>query len=210
MIVHDVEQGTPEWYALRIGIPTASDFSRLVTPTGKASALKTVTQFAVELAADKDAGYEIDPTPTMFAMQRGKDLEPEARDIYAFSEGGAVQEVGFITDDKKTLGCSPDSLINKDGLLEIKCPQKPKFMTCLWDIRNKKCPTDYFIQVQGQLMVTEREWCDLFFYHPEIGSKSIRVEPDPTIFKTLTAQLKILAEIREEAIAMLNPEQQAA
>ncbi|PHR03341.1 MAG: hypothetical protein COB29_13285 [Sulfitobacter sp.] len=208
MQIHKVEQGTPEWLALRVGIPTTSEFSNLVTPTGKAST--SVKAFALGLAADKLAGYVVDPTPTNFAMERGKELEEKAANHYTFENEVEVETIGFVTNDEMTAGCSPDRFVGKDGLLEIKCPMKPKFMSCLWDVNHGKCPTDYFIQVQGQLMITERKWCDLFFFHPEIGTCCIRIEPDPEIFKTLNAQLKVLSGIRTEAIAMLNPEKAAA
>lgn len=208
MQIHTVEQGTPEWLALRLGIPTASEFKNLVTPTGKAAT--AVKSYALTLAAERFIGEPVDAFTGNAATERGHELEPAARRFYEFSNDVEAVQVGFVTSDDKTVGCSPDSLIGEDGLLEIKCPLAPKFMECLKYVHEGKCPPDYFIQVQGQMFVCERKWCDLLFYHPQLPPRHIRVFPDAAIVETLQSQLTKLAELRSDALAMLTDQKEAA
>ena len=151
MIIHNVEQGTGEWYQLRAGLATASEFSKLVTPTGKPS--KSVTPYANLLAVETLLNRPAEQFNGNWATERGNELEPQARGYYAFDSGLEVKEVGFITNDEKTAGCSPDSLVGDEGLLEIKCPLEQKFIDCFSSIYDGECPADYKIQVQAQMFI---------------------------------------------------------
>ena len=124
MIIHNVTQGTDEWFAIRCGIPTTSAFSSMVTSTGNMS--KSIDDYAITLAADLFAGKSLDEFQGNHYTERGIALEPEARNFYEVQKNIDVQEVGFITDDLHTWGCSPDGLVSDGlGMLEIKC-QIPK------------------------------------------------------------------------------------
>ena len=119
MIVLDHEQGTEEWFAARLGKPSASMFSKLITTTGKpsSSADGYINQLMAEIITGHSEGHFSNAH-----TERGNLLEPDARDMYEFISGNEVLEVGFILDDSLDFGCSPDGLVGTDGGLELKCP----------------------------------------------------------------------------------------
>lgn len=205
MIITDVEQGSGAWFALRAGKPTASNFDKLITSTGETS--KSLGGYAITLAGELYAGKPLDAWEGNGYTERGKLLEDEARKMYAFLHDVEPVKVGFVTDDNMLYGCSPDGLIGDDGLLEIKCLKAERhIMAILYYRKHKKCPPDYVQQTQGQIMVCERAWNDLFFYHPDLPRLTIRQEPDEIIIDAITGNIatvlkerdKILAEIKQQ------------
>ena len=155
MKIHDVQQNTPEWLALRAGMPTASEAKKLVTSTGAAS--KSMPEYAQKLSGDLYAGKPIDAWEGNKYTERGHEVEDEARLAYAM-RGGNIQQVGFITDDLQRWGCSPDSLVDDDGMLEIKCLPKQHIKALLYFKKHGKAPSEYIVQPQMQLLVAERKW----------------------------------------------------
>lgn len=184
MIVHDIQQGTPEWFAARLGLPTASCFDRIITPTGKAST--QADAYANTLVAEWLTGQPggMEPTPW---MQRGTEVEPEARAFYEMDRGEPVAQVGFITTDDRRAGCSPDGLVGSDGMLEIKVPSPAVHVEYLI---NGNLPAKYKPQVQGQLYVAECDWADFLSYHPDMPPVIVRVERDEDFIKTLAELLE--------------------
>ena len=153
MIVHDHEQYSPEWWQARLGIPTASSIDKLLTATGKASTQATAYMHA--LIAERLSGRSDESVSTVWT-ERGKETEDEARQMLALVLDQEITEVGFITDDDGTVGCSPDGLI-LDGAdiaagVEIKCP---KGSTHVEYLLGGKVPTKYVAQVQASLYVTK-------------------------------------------------------
>ena len=206
MKIHDCAQGSIEWSSLRAGIPTASEFSNLVTSTGEVS--KSLQGYAITLAAEKYAGKPVDAWTGNGHTERGKLLEPDARSMYAFIHDHEMTQVGFVTDDLQQWGASPDSLIGQEGLAEIKCLKAENHVKAiLYYRKHKKCPPDYVQQTQGQLYICERQWCDLIFYHPDLPLLVIRQERNESFIVSLQVQLinvtqerdRILEEIREIA-----------
>lgn len=185
MINHKVEQNSEEWYDLRRGIPTASMFSKLITTAGKRST--SMTDEINEKVANIIAGEVLETWAGNQWTERGHELEPLAVAHYEFITDTETQEAGFVTDDDITSGCSPDRLIGDDGLLEIKCPM-PKVL--IKYMRGGKLPTTYFQQVQGQLMVTGRKWCDFMVYHPKLPEFLIRVERDEEFITALKGEVE--------------------
>jgi hypothetical protein len=108
-------------------------------------------------------------------MERGMMLEGQAADFYGLEMGTELQKAGFFTDAQKRFGASPDRLIGDDGLLEIKCLMPAGHVA---QLISGKVDAKYMPQVQGQLMVTGRAWCDLLFYHPEMPSMIHYIERD--------------------------------
>lgn len=208
MILHDVEQGTPEWYQLRAGLATASEFKKLVTATGKAST--SVGPYARLLAVETLLNRPAEQFGGNAATERGNELEPEAREYYEFTTEQEVKTVGFITNDEKTAGCSPDALVGDKGLLEIKCPLEQQFINCFDDVHAGKCPSDYIIQVQAQIFISNREWCDLFLFHPELPKKHVRVFPDLELHAVFEAQLEVLLSEKAAMIEKLTEQKEAA
>lgn len=204
MIIHNMDQGTPEWFEVRAGLPTASEFSKLITSKGEAS--KSLSGYALTLAGELFAGKPLDAWQGNQWTDRGKELEDEARSTYEFTHSARVEQVGFITDDARRCGASPDGLVGDDGMSEIKCLKAENHIKALlYYKKNGRCPTDYVQQTQGQIMVAERQWVDLIFYHPDLPMLVIRQERDDSLIQSLQAQIdnviaerdKILTEIKE-------------
>lgn len=174
MLIIDCEQGTPDWYAARLGIPTASEFDSIITPkTGKLAA-------AHDTYIDRLIDEMVRPNVERgFAGNkhtlRGKELEPEAREFYAFECDVQLRQVGLIVSDDGLMGCSPDSLVDPDGGLEIKCPDGPTHVA--W-VRAGGLPTEYKAQVHGSLLVTGRAWWDFLSYCPGYAPLLVRTVPD--------------------------------
>lgn len=188
MIIHPCVQGSDEWHSLRAGIPTGSEFSKLVTSQAKPS--KSMSDYAAILAAEAYAGHPVDVWNGNQYTDRGTELEPDARATYEFENSVKVQEVGFITDDLSRWGVSPDGLVGDDGMVEFKCQAaKGHIATLLYYKKHGKCPTGYFAQCQGEMFVAERQWNDLVFYHPDLPTITIRQTPDPVFIGALEQQL---------------------
>jgi hypothetical protein len=202
MIRHDVEQGSEAWLALRNGLPTASEFSKLVTSKGDPS--KSLQPFAEKLACDKYAGKDTAAWEGNKFTARGTEIEPEARLAYVMSTDLSVDTVGFITDDLILWGCSPDAEVGDEGLLEIKCLPKAHYKAISHIQATGKAPSDYQVQCQGQLAVTERKWVDLMYYHPDLPSKTVRIYPDEKIQKQLVAQRALLYVEIKKALTLLE------
>jgi len=116
---HDVAQYSEAYDRLKLGIPTSSNFHKIITPQGKLS--KQWREYACVLIAERLLQQRIEFYNSP-AMERGLIVESEAADWYEFDRDVITQRVGFITDDDHSMGCSPDRLVGEDGLLEIKAP----------------------------------------------------------------------------------------
>jgi len=203
MRIHNCEQGSPEWIAIRCGIATASEFSKLITSTGVLS--KSMEVYAYTLACEKFAGEPVDAWQGNAWTDAGKEDEAAARDHYQFTTGYDVTQVGFVTDDDATCGCSPDSLVNDDGLLELKRLKGSLLVEMnLYYQKHKKMMPKYVPQTAGQMMICERKWCDVVFYNPLLPSLTIRVEPDAKIVAGLKAQIKACNALRDETLKNLK------
>lgn len=183
MIIHEVEQGTDAWFKLRLGIPTASEFAKIVSPTGKLST--QVEGLAYEKAFERLTGVKANQWDGNSDTDRGNELEPEAANAYSFIKDIECVKVGFVTNNDKTFGASPDRFVS-DGLLEIKCPSNKVQNEIL---AKGKVPTGYMPQLQGQMMVCEKEWCDFFAYNQHAPVFLKRVYRDEDYIKKLSSEL---------------------
>lgn len=176
---HNIDQNTPEWMALRVGRFTSSTFKDLFLKETTQTYINAIYKVAYErFTKEAVEGYENE------WMIRGRELEPEARLVYELSNEVEVANGGFYCDE--WVGSSPDGLIGDDGLLEIKCP---KYSTHIQYIIDKKLPTIYKWQVQGQLYCSDRDWCDFFSYHPGLPPFKIRVKRDDKLILQLQEKL---------------------
>jgi len=191
MRIIDVEQGSPEWFAYKAGVPSASNFDKLVTTKGEPS--KSREQYILKCAGEKVTGVIVEGYKNQW-MEEGQTKEEEARAMYELVKGMTVEQVGFCVTDYG-YGCSPDGMILEDGLLEIKCPLIHTHVKYLLD----GClPSEYFHQVQGQLLVTNRKWCDFVSYFPGLKPLIVRVFPDKEFHAKLHAELlRAVKEISE-------------
>lgn len=203
MIIHDLEQNSPEWYAIRSGIPTASSFKKLVTGTGKDSS--SIAEYARTLAAEKYAGKPLDKWEGNKFTERGHEMEPEAVDEYELINGVQAIEAGFVTSDCGSYGCSPDRLVGDDGALEIKSLIAHRHIEALQYIeKNGDIPPDYRSQAQGQILACEREWCDLMFFHPDLPSHTFRVVRDDAFQQKLKARITEVIKMRDQILRFLG------
>ena len=182
---HDVRQYSEEHDRLKLGIPTSSNFHKIITPQGKPS--KQWREYACVLIAERILQRKIDfyKSPP---MERGLIVEAEAADWYEFDHDVTVQKVGFITDDDHTVGCSPDRLVGDDGLLEIKAPL-PHTQVGYWisgEVSERFRP-----QLQGQLYISQRSWVDIVCWHDVLPKLVMRVEPDEKFIEALDRELLI-------------------
>lgn len=187
-VLNDLVQGTPEWLQARLGIPTASGFSNLITSQGKRST--SLDKYAKQLAVDAYAG-EPEETFKSDWMERGSQLEAEARAWYEFQTDIPIQQVGFVLRDDGTAGCSPDGLSDAGGL-ELKCPRGTTHIDYLLD---ETLPTSYVAQVQGCMWLCERDRWDFVSYHPKLPSFLIVVMRDDAFIATLA---KLVQEVNDK------------
>ena len=193
MIKVDVVQGTPEWEQAKLGIPSASNFDKIVTTKGVLS--KSAEKYMYTLAAEritgvKEDGYQNGP------MLRGIEMEAQARAMYEFMTDNVVEQVGFCyLDSKKATGCSPDGLVGGAGGLQIKCPSSAVHIGYLLD---QKLPTPYFQQVQGELFVTDRAWWDFFSFYPGLKPLLVRIKRDKKFIASLKLELGAFSHELEE------------
>lgn len=183
------EQRTEEWFAQRLGKVTASRVADVIakTKTGaSASRENYATQLVLERLTNKQAEFYSNA-----AMQWGTDTEPMARQAYELKRGVFVDEVGFI--DHPTIemsGASPDGLVGKNGLVEIKCPESKTHMEYLL---SGKAPAKYIPQMMWQMACTGREWCDFVSFDPRFPENLqilvVKVEYDPTYVKMLELEI---------------------
>ena len=203
MILHDVPQRSAEWFALRAGKPTASEFSRVVTSAGEPS--KSAYGYALTLAAEMFVGQSIDAWEGNAWTERGRELEIAARSAYEFVCDVSVTPVGIVTDDAGATGCSPDGFAGDDGLIEIKCLKAENHIkTILYYRKHGRSPPDYMQQTQGQMWICERKWCDLIFFHPVLPLLIIRETPNLAILTALAASIPPVCKDRDEVLRALR------
>lgn len=184
---YNVQQGSEEWFALRVGKITASNFADMFSKETTAAFQDIHSNAACEqlFGADEEEGYKSE------LMQRGNDLEPIAREIYENINQVEVTNGGFF-ELNEFIGASPDGLVGEKGIIEIKCPLKKTWFKYAID---DKLPSKYYWQVYGQLYVTGRQWCDFIAYHPTLGLFVKRVERDEVIMAELENRINLSIEI---------------
>ena len=185
MEILTMEQGSPEWFAARCGLATSSKFSDVLAK-GKG---ETRLTYIKKLACERITGRGQDSYKSAW-MQRGTELEPQARAMLELDKGFDVVQVGFIklNDD---VGCSTDGLIGDDAVLEIKCPKHTTHLDYLID--NNMLYADYKEQVQGELFVTGRKKVYLCSFHPDFPAGKdlivLEIERDDVFIKKLETEI---------------------
>tara|TARA_R110000824_G_C15160070_1_gene671815 strand:- start:327 stop:944 length:618 start_codon:yes stop_codon:yes gene_type:complete len=202
-IIYDIEQGSDDWLMLRLGKLTASKFADVISKGRGKEPSKTRVSYMYQLAAEILVGE-----PTTFfknaAMQWGTDCEPAARAAYEIKHDLDVVECAFIEHDE-WVGVSPDGLVGIDGLLEIKAPNTT---THLKYYMAGTMPEEYLAQVQGQLWVSGRDWCDFVSYDPRVRSEAdyfeLRVNRDDEYIKNLEVQCSTFIDELKELLTKLG------
>lgn len=181
--IFDCQQGTPEWRACRLGIPTASEFhSVLAQGEGKTRRTLMLKLIGEQLTGESQENFSNVHT------ERGHLMEADVRDLVSFDYPKPPQQVGFVRRafGEGFVGCSPDSLVGLNGVLEIKT--KLPHLQLEVVIKNR-LPPEHVAQCQGALWVTGREWLDFVSYWPGLPLFKTRVLPDLEYFAKLEAAL---------------------
>lgn len=197
-------QGTEEWLKARLGVPSASNFSKVVTTKGQRST--SFMGYVNALIAEKLTG---DPTYVKITepMERGTSLEDEARAMYQLINDTDVRQVDFIKHPNMEVGCSPDGLIDVKcdrgliGGLEIKCPLQGTHVEYL---RAGKVPSKYMLQVQGCMFVTGRGYWDFMSYHPKMKPLIVRTYRDDDLINELATNLQEAVLLIEDGVDKFN------
>ena len=201
MIIATELQRTEEWERVRQGVPTASQFRRIMSGTNLSVSAQQ-DAYAMELAAARN-GVKIGLFKGNEHTERGHRMEPAACSFYEFMEGVDVQKVGFVwRDEKKNVGCSPDGLLGSSGGIEIKCPTEK---THLKYVKENKLPSEYIPQVFGSMWITGREFWDFISYSEESEPMIVRTTFEDEHYKrwlekwqTVFADFELLVEQKEE------------
>jgi len=197
MKIHNMEQGTEEWLEVRKGKMTASH-AQAIGNCGRGLDTYIEEIVAEKFALAREEGYTND------WMERGKELEDQARAMYELSNNVTVIEAGFIEMDDST-GCSPDGLIGEDGGLEIKCKKNTVHSKVIRE-GIKGVDTKDLWQCQMNMLVSGRKWWDYVMYNPNYKQNLItfKILPDPEKIKKLKEgiakgkeQIKALSKLME-------------
>lgn len=195
-----IEQGTPEWHQLRLGKVTASRVSDVMAKikTGESASRKN---YRAELVVQRLTGLPSESF-TNAAMEWGTATEPMARIAYEIAKEVLVEQVGFIEHPTIAMfGCSPDGLAH-DGMIEIKCPNSATHIEYLTD---NKAPAKYINQMQCQMAVTGRKWCDFVSFDPRLPEDLqlfvVRVERDQKYIDSMEIEV---VEFLTEVEGMVN------
>jgi exodeoxyribonuclease (lambda-induced) len=185
MKIYDMEQGSDAWHEVRKLKFTASNATTIMA---MGQGVKTLIK---QMLAEYYSSANYPDYTAKFEnvhIRRGHEFEDKARQVYALETGYNVETVGFVeTDDYE--GCSPDGLVNDDGLLEIKNLSDNAFLELMLTDKIEKKHLD---QMQMQLYETGRRWCDYFAFNPNFEPcyYSKRIYPDIEVFEKLTEGLK--------------------
>lgn len=202
-------QGSPEWFQYKCGKVSASHISDVMAG-GKGTTRKN---YLARMVAERMSDTPIE-TYSNSAMQWGIETEPQARNAYSFRKGVEVVEVGFIDHPEiEGYGCSPDGLVNEDGLTEFKCPNTATHIATILAVKAGSSPKQvlgdkYYKQVQGQMDCTERVWCDYVSYDPrmpiELQMVIVRVPRDDTFISQIQNEVLSFIEDMINLVAELD------
>jgi hypothetical protein len=186
MRIIDCEQQSEEWDRWRRR-PTASEFGKFCTPA-KGDYSSQAIKYAAKILS-KQRGMYTEPPPTYW-MVWGTEQEPNAKLAYAKQTGHVIQNAGFVLpDNTDAYGCSPDLLVDDEGMAQIKCPS-PETLYAYHDAGI--FPIEHRPQVQGELFITGRKWSDFYAFHPGLKPFLITVEPDEQYQAKIAANLLLL------------------
>ena len=199
MIILDCEQGSEEWREARLGVVTASNASKIVTPTGRMSS--SAAAYMHDLLAEWFTGDPQDEWQGNYWTDRGNVMEAEAFAYFKVFAEVRAERVGFIyRDESRLIGCSPDGLVGETAGLELKCP---KAGTHLGWLAAGVCPSKYVPQVQFSMYVTGRRRWWFMSYYPSLPPLLVSVAPDPNFQAALLRCIPQFVEDMEEAKRVL-------
>ena len=203
MILETADQRTDDRYPARCGKATASRFKDVLARLKNGNPAADRQKYLTELVVERLTGQPV-PSYENAAMRWGTEQEAAARAAYEQRTGATVEETGFVAHDTLMAGCSPDGLVDWDGLIEIKCPYNSAthietLLNCM--------PAEHIAQVQGQMWITGRQWCDFVSYDPRMPAELQlyvqRINRDPAFIADLERQVaEFLAEVGAQVEAL--------
>lgn len=198
-VLTDIEQGSPEWFAARAGIATASEFKTVLREGKSGSASVTRAAYLRKLAGEVLTG---EPAPEGYSntfMERGQALEDEARRMFAFMRDAEPLRVGFIRNER--VGCSPDSLIGEDSGLEIKIAiPSVQIERLQWG----RLPPEHVAQVQGSIWITGRQSWEFMSYCPKLPPLIVRVPREEAYILTLAKAVDAFNDELDALVASIR------
>ena len=203
-------QGSPEWYAARCGKITASCFGKLAGSGRAGGWSQTALTYMTQILAERLTGVPQDEIQSK-SLDHGKRHEPTARQLYQWHLPHRLElkQVGFVEHPEfPGVGGSPDCLVGDDGVLEIKCPYNVHQHLAHIEQDGTK-NKDYTWQMQGNLWITGRQWCDFASFHPFVPESLrfhvVRYERDEDIIEEI--EERIPRALEQIAIRLKSIEQ---
>lgn len=195
----DCEQNSPEWYAARAGVVTASEFSTVLMKGRGGAPSETRKKLMACKAAEILSGKPIQMWAGNAHTERGHEMEQEIRDLYEATSEHEVKQVGFMR--RGRIGCSPDAAVGDDGLFEAK--------SCLPHIQIDRLlagvlPSEHQAQVDGQLLVSGRQWVDYRSYSPGLPELRVRVYRDSERLSRLNHELQQFIRELDALVAQIK------
>lgn len=199
IVIDDVEQGTPEWFALRLGNPGASNIDKIITNEGKPS--KQRDDYMMTLAGELVCGKQ-EETYKSLAMMNGSEREESARQLFSMAHDVEVRKVGLVyKDEKKLFHCSPDGLLLTTPGLEIKCPM---LKTHVKYLLAGVLPVEYFGQVQMSMYVCGFDTWYFMSYYEGLPPLILEVHRDEKYIEKLEPALNKFCEDLQGIVAKLQ------
>jgi len=185
VILHQIKQNSEEWLSLRVGKFTASSASDLLMN----KSLKGYNQLLSKIMEERFTGEACESKKFQgnSFTDRGHLFEPIAINDFETKYFYDVVEIGFIESDDHLYGCSPDGMINDNGMIQIKCPI---FATQLEYLEKQTVPTNYYKQMQFELFVSEREYNIFYSYHPKLKEVYIKLERDEEMIEKIRQRIE--------------------
>ena len=203
MIIETATQRDDDWFDARLGKATASRFKDVMATLKNGNPAQAQQDYLTELVVERLTQQPVQRFATA-AMNWGTEQEAAARLAYERHADIEVQETGFVAHDTLMAGCSPDGLVYWDGLLEIKCP----FNTGVHiETLLNGMPEHHTAQIQGQMWITGRDWCDFVSYDPrmpvELQLHVQRIERDEAFIADLERRVSsFLSEVGKQVEAL--------
>jgi len=193
-MIEMMDQGTEEWFTIRIGKVTASRVADVIAKT-KTGYSASRDNYMAQLVCERLTGQKGESF-TNAAMQHGTETEPLARAAYEALKDVLVDEVGFVPHPSIDMaGASPDGLVGDDGLLEIKCPNTA---THIETLMSKTVPGKYNTQMQFQMACTGRQWCDFVSFDNRLP------EQFQLFVKRVPRDDEFIKQMEDEVVKFLN------
>jgi hypothetical protein len=207
----DVEQRSEDWYELRRGVLTASNFSTIMASAKDPEGLGMRKKLLYRMAGEILTG-EVAETYSNKQMERGIAMEPAARSFYQRTRFAQLQPIGFVRrtihmpfGEPLVVGCSPDSFIGTAGILQIKT-MMPELLIPIALKGAAGLPAEHRPQCQGEMWVCEgRDWNDLMlFYEGMPVAPTFRLERDESYIKTIKDACEVFAYDLRELVKKLR------